>query len=157
MNETTKPLVEVTYPSCKDIVKKPTLVKKIQNGVNLWLQWYGTSKKHDLSRKQFLFPLNIEFKELLEFPEKFEIILLGTLEKWPYGEHNYSWNDNQIILYFISTELHTPDSMSIPLAGLIPLNIMLLDDNLGPIEPEFFHSDKVRIDSIEKFRQSIKF
>ncbi|MDE2030901.1 MAG: hypothetical protein KGI58_01415 [Patescibacteria group bacterium] len=159
--ETVKPVSEPVHQTCKEIVKKPTLFREKKHGNEVWLQWYGESKNFDLTGKQFHFPINADPGNFFYQPENFEIIMIGPVKKWPNKDINIvnymieqCGGEETIIIYFISSKFGADDGNGgiIPTAGVLPLDIKLVDDNLGIINPKEFFDDSVRIEAIKKFQ-----
>jgi len=150
-----------SFRPCEINVEKPTLIRKDQNGIQVWLQWFGEAREENLSHKQFLFPINANIQDFFFQPESFEIIMVGPVKNWPEKKIvNYLaeklGGENKIIIYFISSKFGVDDGNggTIPVAGVLPLNITLIDPNYGIINPKEFFEDSVRLEAIRKFQEN---
>src|SRR3989344_3946204 len=145
---------------CKENVGKPTLLRRKENdGVEVSLQWFGESESFDLSGMQFHFPINTEIATLFFKPENFEVIMIGPIKNWPNKEAiphlvEQVGGEDVIIIYFISSEIGVDggNGQTVPAAGILPLRIMLADDNCGIIKPKEFFDDAVRTNAIKQFQ-----
>jgi hypothetical protein len=161
MNIQVKPKGIPLHKVCKEEVEKPTLIRKSENGVEVWLQWFGKSNHFDLSEKQFLFPVSSNAGNFFFQPESFEIIMVGPVKNWPNKEvvsqlAEQCGGENVNIVYFISPKFGQDDGNggTIPVAGILSLEIQLADDNCGIIEPKEFFDDSVRLEAIRKFQEN---
>lgn len=149
----------LSFKPCEENVQKPTLIRKDQNGIQVWLQWFGEAKEVDLTGKQFLFPIDTKIDQFFFQPESFEIIMIGPVKNWPEKEYidylaQKIGGENQIIFYFISSKFGVDDGAgrTIPAAFVLPNTITLLDQNYGVIEPKEFFDDSIRLEAIRKIQ-----
>lgn len=155
----TKPEESPLHEICEKNVEKPALIRKTQNGVEIWLQWFGESSSFDLSNKQFLFPVSSDAGNFFFQPESFEVIMVGPVKNWPNKKvvnqlAEQCGGEDVNIIYFISSKIGVDDGNdgSIPAAGILPLKVKLVDNNCGIIGPQEFFDDSVRTEAIKKFQ-----
>lgn len=149
------------HKTCPNLVEKPTLlVEEKGNEKSLILQWFGESKEVDVSMFQFDFPINMDVGELFYQPESFETILVGQVKDWPNKEIisnlvEQLGSEDKWIIYAISSKFGVSDGNggTIPASLLIPMDIMLADENCGVIYPQKFFDDSVRTNAIKKFQE----
>ncbi|PCI20319.1 hypothetical protein COB64_02230 [Candidatus Wolfebacteria bacterium] len=156
MDKTTLKKGQPLHKVCSENVEIPTLIQD-NNNTEVSLQWFGGSEYFDLSGMQFSFPLNTNLEAFYFHPEKFEIIMIGPVKNWPNPEAipgliEDLGGEDVIIIYFISSEIGVDDGNGqiIPAAGILPLTILLADENCGIIKPVEFFNDMVRKEAIKK-------
>jgi hypothetical protein len=139
---------------CEKNVDVPTIVIGEGGEKNIvFVQWYGETRRYDLEKRQFLFPLTASADDIMWFghPEMFQVAYLGRLRDWstPGAAREIAKSrgcslDEHVCM--VSSSLYTLAGSNGPRCAcyLGPM-VLIGDRNVGVIEPQHFWDQAVNV------------